>query len=363
MLQNDVIISYDGWERDFSQNKAGYVNAIANSLADPIGTVAELERNIAAFTGRQHAIACASATDALMFSLIANNIGPGDEVIVTNFSFISSSSCISMVGATPVFCDIDVDSYHLSYDSVKRMISSKTKALIYTHLFGNMSDTMRIQDLCAQRGIVFIEDSAQSLGSSLCGIKAGSIGKCSVISFNSNKVIAGLAGGGVLLTDDDSIDQLTRKLRIHGGSAANFEVLGKNSKIHPSNAAVINVRLHHISRWQLTRQIIADQYYSELKHLPIIFQQPVDGQEHNYHKFVIRVPTKDIRDRIRHNIHAQVHYERPLSHNTMYDNIQHRADECPNTTIVCETVVSLPIHPWLRDSEIETIIKNIKRSI
>ena len=137
-----------------------------------------------------------------MFSLKCLDIKPGDEVLTTNFSWISTASCISMVGATPVFCDIDKETYHISLDSIKRMYSDKVKAIVYPHLFGNMSDITEILKFCKEKNISFIEDAAQAIGSSLNGVKAGTLGELSTISFNANKTIGGIAGGGVVLTDN-----------------------------------------------------------------------------------------------------------------------------------------------------------------
>ena len=198
--------AYDAWDREYQENKQDYLEVFDRFMSQTnYENNEDFESSFAEHVGRKHCVSVASATDALHFTLLAHNIGLGDEVLVTDFSWISSSACASMVGAVPVFCDIDLDSYHISLDSVKRMYSDKVKAIIYPHLFGNMTDTTELQQFCKDKDILFIEDAAQSLGSSLHNIKAGTIGDCSVYSFNSNKVIAGINGGGVVLTDNEDI--------------------------------------------------------------------------------------------------------------------------------------------------------------
>ena len=145
------MISYDGWDREYAENKDAYIEIFDIFMKQLNYENAEdFEKQIAEYVGRKHVVSVACATDALGFSLMSHGIGPGAEVLVTDFSWISSSSCISMTGATPVFCDIDLDSYHISLDSIKRMVSPRTKAIIYTHLFGNMVDVTEIIEFCKE---------------------------------------------------------------------------------------------------------------------------------------------------------------------------------------------------------------------
>ena len=344
-----------GWDRDYLANKDEYLKLFDNVMQkENERNVEFLEKRIAKTIGRKFAVAVNSGTDALHFSLIINNIGPGDEVLVTNFSWISSASVVSMVGATPVFCDINILNYHMSLDSIKRMYSDKTKAIVYPHLFGNMSDTKEILDFCKEKNIAFIEDAAQSLGSSLNGVQAGSIGDISTLSFNANKVVAGIAGGGAILTDDKDKAELFRKLRRHG----NNEVLGYNSKMLLMNAEFINFRLKKIDEWQTKRQEIAKQYDNALKDY-VTIQPSIKGLNHNYHKYVIRLQNKEIRDKVKEKLGAKVHYDKPLSENPMYENISHRKDKTFISKIICDTILTLPIHPYMKQEEVNKVIDTI----
>lgn len=357
------MISYDGWDRDYLENRDKYLEIFDKFMSQlNYENVENFEQTFANYVGRNYAVSVANATDALHFALLSYGIGIGDEVLVTDFSWISSASCVSMTGATPVFCDVDLDSYHMNLESIKRMTTEKTKALVYVHLFGSMSDTVEIEVFCKERNIIFIEDSSQSLGSSLNDRKAGTIGDCSIYSFNSNKVIAGINGGGVFMTNDKEKADLVKKIRRHG-KGKDFELLGFNSRLYVLNAEIINFRLQNLEKNQEKRQEIAKIYNEEFKNLPVIFQKPVQGLNHNYHKYTLRFENKDIRKRVKDAINASIHYETPLSKNSMYTNLPHKSDICTNSKMISSTILSLPIHAWLTSSEINTIVKNVKQAI
>ncbi|MBG11271.1 MAG: hypothetical protein CMD92_08950 [Gammaproteobacteria bacterium] len=356
------MISYDGWDREYQENRSAYLDIFESFMKQTnYENNEKFEENFAMRVGREYCVSVASATDALHFILLAHNINADDEVLVTDFSWISSSAVVSMVGATPVFCDIDLDSYHMSLESIKRMYSNKVKAIIYPHLFGNMTDTTEIQQFCKDRGILFIEDAAQSLGSSLNGIKAGTIGDCSVYSFNSNKVIAGINGGGVVLTDDDKVAKRIKMIRRHGKDK-DFSMVGYNSRMYVLNAEIINQRLKFAERNQFHRQKIARRYNEAFAGLPIAVQQMSNGLNHNYHKYVVRFLDKDTRKRVKNDLNASIHYETPLSANSMYESLNSRRDACTQSKTASDTVLSLPIHAYLKEEEIEEIIKIVKES-
>ena len=353
------MITYDGWDREYQENKAAYLDIFESFMSQMnYENNEDWERKFAQRIGRKHCISVGSATDALHFALRAHNIGPGDEVLVTDFSWISSASCVDMVGATPVFCDIDLDTYQMSLDSVQRMYSDRVKAIVYVHLFGAMTDTSALQAFCKEHNILFIEDAAQALGSSLDGVHAGTIGDCSVFSFNTNKVIAGINGGGVVLTDDDDIAKRVKMIRRHGKDKT-FDTLGYNSRMYVLNARIIEQRMKSMWENQTRRQDIARQYDSAFKKLPIKTQKVSNGLNHNYHKYVIRFPAKDMRKRVKNALNASIHYETPLSANGMYDFVNYRSDNCVASKEASNTVLSLPIHAWLKDEEVESIIHKV----
>ena len=352
--------AYDAWDREYQENKDAYLKIFDDFMSQMnYENNEEWERSFAERMDRKHCVSVASATDALHFALLAHGIGPGDEVLVTDFSWISSASCVDMVGATPVFCDIDLDTYQMSLDSVQRMYSDRVKAIVYVHLFGAMEDTTALQEFCKERNILFIEDAAQALGSSLNGVQAGTIGDCSVFSFNSNKVISGINGGGVVLTDNDDIAKRLKMIRRHGKDKT-FDLLGYNSRMYVLNARIIEQRMKSMEDNQSKRQAIAQQYNEAFADLPIATPKVTNGLNNNYHKYVIRFKDKDTRKRVKNALNASIHYETPLSANGMYKDATVRSDVCTASKTAANTVISLPIHPWLTEDEVLSIINTIR---
>ena len=344
-----------GWDREYLANKEEYLKLFDSAMQkEQEQNVEFLEKSLTKITGRKYAVACSSGTDALHFALISLGIDSRYDVLTTQFSWIATASCISMVGARPVFCEPNILTYHMDLDSIKRMWTPRVKAIVYPHLFGSMSDTKEILDFCKEKEIAFIEDAAQSLGASLNDVKAGSIGDVSCLSFNANKVVAGIAGGGAILTDDKDKAELFRKLRRHG----NNEVLGYNSKMLLLNAEFINFRLKKMEEWQSKRQEIAKQYDEELGSY-VTIQPTTNGLNHNYHKYVIRLQNKKVRDMVKDKLGAKVHYDKPLSESPMYQNIKHMKDKQYVSKIVCDTILTLPIHPYMKQKEIDEVINTI----
>jgi len=344
-----------GWDREYLANKEAYLKIFDSAMQqEQEQNVEFLEKSLAKITGRKYAVACNSGTDALHFALISLGVNSGYDVLTTQFSWIATASCISMVGARPVFCEPNILTYHMDLDSIKKMWTPRVKAIVYPHLFGSMSETKEILDFCKEKNIAFIEDAAQSLGASLNDVKAGSIGDVSCLSFNANKVVAGIAGGGAVLTDDKDKAELFKKLRRHG----NNEVLGRNSKMLMLNACFINFRLKKMNEWISKRQEIAKQYDEQLKDY-VTIQPSTNGLNHNYHKYVIRLQNKKVRDKVKDMLNAKVHYDKPLSESPMYKNINHRKDKQFISKIICDTILTLPIHPYMKQEEIDEVINKI----
>ena len=297
----------------------------------------KIGQHVQNLTNRNFAIPVSNGTEALYLSLLVNGIGDGDEVIVPNFSWISSASCISMVGATPVFCDIDRETYHLCMDSVRRMVTSKTKAIIFVHLFGSMYDAKELKQFCENHGILIVEDSCQAFGCTLDGVPAGSIGDISTFSFNTNKVISGLTGGGMVLTDDEEVANKLNKL-CHHGYGEDFEYLGRNSRMSNVDAEHILKQMDsYCDQWVLRKEATEKYKFNRPT------QKRPDGLISNYFRHTIRFDNKADRDRIKDIFGLKVHYDKPMSENSMYQSIKHRKDFCINAQLVSDTIVTLPI--------------------
>ena len=341
-----------GWDKEYELYSDEYLKLFDKVMKqeNQEGNIEFLEDSLSDMFGR-NVVVCNSGTDALFFSLLKIGVGKGDEVLTTNFSWISTASCISMAGATPVFCDINMPDYHMSLDSIKRMYSDKVKAIIYPHLFGNMSDTSKIKQFCQEKNIHFIEDACQSLGSSYNNVKAGTIGDISTFSFNANKVVSGIAGGGAILTNGDT--EIFKRLRKHG----EHKQLGYNSKMLLFNAEFINFRLKKLGDYIKRRQERAKYYDEKLKEYVTIQMTP-DNLNHNYHKYVVRFQNREVRDRVKAKI-GQIHYDKPISDNIMYQDIEHRKDDDFITRIVCDSILTLPLHPFMKKEEQDKVINTI----
>ena len=349
-----------GWDRDFKENKVDYLQLFEKSMQkEQEANVEFLEDKLKLLTGRKYVVACSNGTDALHFALRSLGIRKGDEVLVPQFSWISTASCVSMVGATPVFCEIEMLSYHMSLDSIKRMYSDKVKAIVYPHLFGNISDMTELQNFCEEKNIALIEDACQSFGANRNGQQAGTFGDIATLSFNANKPVAGISGGGAILLDGKEQADFLRKVRRHG----NGDVLGYNSKMLAINAEFISHRMDKMHEWQDRRFRIAKRYTNNLKNLPVTIPHVDEVVNHCYHKYVIRLENKETRDLLKKRLNANVHYPLPISENPLYKTHIHRKDNCLNSQLICDTILTLPIHPYLTDNEVDNTCNIIMSTI
>ena len=346
-----------GWEREYLKNKKIYDAIFSDVMCQKkqdLNSFVWFEneiRNI--IPQRKHIVPTASGTDALVIALRALDIGPGDEVLVTAFSWISSASAVLLVGATPVFCEICPKTYHMDFNSIKKMTTEKTKAIIFPYLFGNMSVVSQITEFCDSLGIHFIEDACQSIGSKVFGEPAGSHGIISTLSFNSNKNISGVTGGGALLTNDEKVESRARKMIQHGEN----EMLGYNSKMYLLNAEIIIYRLSFLEIWQACRQRLAkrlDSFFLSLGYciqsMPIV--------EHNYHKYVVQFPDNRTREKWRKELKAPVHYDTCLNHLPMFRNC--RSDATPIAEHLSNTILTIPMNHMTTSEEIDTLIEKME---
>ena len=324
--------------------------------------VSDFEEVIASISCRKHAIAVGSCTDALFFSLRALGVGAGDEVLVTDFSFIASCSSILRSGAVPVFVDIGKN-YNLDLKDAEEKITRNTRAMVGVHLFGQMNDVDKLEAFCEQFGIFLIEDSAQAFGASFAGRKAGSMGDVSCFSFDPTKVIAAPGSGGIVTTDDEQVANSVRALRYHGKVGAHHEHLGYNSQMSSITAAMLMVKVNHELAWRRGRQNVARSYLENLENCERLpFED--ENSEHIYHKFVLEVDAIK-RDEIKNGlessgIQVRIHYDRPMQRHPMVANLP---SHCPATEEICKRVLSLPIHPFLKEDEVSYIIEKFNQLV
>ncbi|MBE9223436.1 DegT/DnrJ/EryC1/StrS family aminotransferase [Cyanobacterium stanieri LEGE 03274] len=337
--------------------------------------VQKLEQEIANFLGVNHAIGVNSGTDALIIALRALNIGVGDEVITSPFSFYATAESISLVGAKPIFAYIEEDSFNINPESIKEKITPHTKAIMPVHLYGQPAKMAQIRDIAQEYGLKIIEDCAQAFGAIYhgdclgCGQQCkesqrhdiegkyvGSIGDVGAFSFYPTKNLGAYGDGGMITTNDDSIAELAKMLRVHGAKK-NYhnEMLGYNSRLDSIQATILRVKLKYIRKWNQTRQDIARQYNQLLGNNDAIIV-PQFSKGHVFHQYTIRV-TNGRRDDLKEylankGIGSMIYYPIPQDQLPVYEN---QYTPHPLTTQLASEVLSLPIYPELPREDIETV--------
>lgn len=318
-----------------------------------------LEKEISAYCGTKEAVAVANGTDALVLTLKAYNIGPGDEVITTPFTFFASAETVALVGATPVFVDIDPVTLNMDLNQLEDKITSRTKAIIPVHIFGQMLDVERVMEIAARHDLVVIEDAAQAIGAEYRGRKAGSIGNAGTFSFFPTKNLGAYGDAGMIVTNDEHLAGQLRMLRFHGCSIKYYhEEVGYNSRLDEMQAAILRVKLQHLDRWNQGRREKA-AYFDQ--HLPQVLTLP--GQDPNaipiYHLYVIRTDDrKAMMDRLAEGgVASAIYYPVPLHLQKAFQNLGYKVGDFPVAEKACEQALAIPCYPELSLEQQEWIIK------
>jgi dTDP-4-amino-4,6-dideoxygalactose transaminase len=331
--------------------------------------VENFERQFAQYIGAEEAIGCNSGTDALFLALRALNIGAGDEVITSSFTFFATAETISAVGATPVFVDIEPESFNLDLALVEAAITERTKAIIPVHLFGQPVDMTRLMAIAAARQLWVIEDCAQSAGATWAGAKTGSIGHIGCFSFYPTKNLGACGDAGAITTQDAAIATKLRRLRDHGQKQRYlYEEIGVNSRLDAIQAMILQIKLRHLDTWNASRRQIAGRYQNWLAPIPglITPQAPVGG-ESVWNQYTIRVAsqTGSGRDQIRQSLQQQgvgtaLYYPLPLHAQPVYAHLGYRPGQLPVTDRVAQEVISLPMFPELSLEQQQQVVYALK---
>lgn len=325
--------------------------------------VAELEQQLAAYVGMKHCISCANGTDALRLSLMAMGIGQGDAVFVPDFTFFATAETVAMVGATPIFVDVDRETYNIDphlvykqYETVKRNTSLRPAAVIAVDLFGLPADYDAIVDFCRQKSLPLIEDGAQGFGGSIRGKRACSFGDISTTSFFPAKPLGCYGDGGALFTNDDRYADLLRSLRVHGKGTDKYDNvrLGLNSRLDTLQAAILQVKLRHFDDELKAVNRVAAKYNSLLSGKVIIPEIP-SGIVSSWAQYTIQTPNRDdLQARLKAaGVPAMVYYPHTMSRQTAFAHLNQAP--CPVADELSRIVLSLPMHPYMTDEEIETV--------
>jgi dTDP-4-amino-4,6-dideoxygalactose transaminase/carbonic anhydrase/acetyltransferase-like protein (isoleucine patch superfamily) len=325
--------------------------------------VKEFEKEFATFCGVGHCVGVSSGTDALALALRACGVGHGDEVITTPHTFIATAEAILMVGARPVFADIDERTYNLDPQKVKDRITSKTRAIIPVHLYGRPAPMDEIIRLAAARGIRVIGDAAQAHGAELGGRKVAQWGDVSCFSFFPGKNLGAYGDAGAVATDDAEIAKQVALVRDHGRTEKyKHQIIGGNHRLDTLQAAVLLVKLKYLAKWNDARVRVAAAYRDGLKGLPLRLPQEDEDGRHVYHQFVLRLQG---RDRLREHLDAKgvatgIHYPIPLHLQPALENLGYRKGDFPVTERAADEVLSLPMYPELTDKQVARVVEAVR---
>lgn len=326
--------------------------------------VKQLEQELATKLGAKHAVGCASGTDALILSLMAAEIGPGDEVITTPFSFIATAGSIAHVGAKPVFVDVDPRTFNIDPSLIESAITPKTRAIVPVHLFGLPADMNPILRIARQHGLVVIEDAAQAIGAKYDDKCVGTSGDFGCFSFFPSKNLGGAGDGGLITTENDNMAERLRMLRVHGGKTKyHHDILGINSRLDALQAAILRVKLGHLDSWTLGRQSRAERYRQAFSNLPGIITPEVPGPafHHVYNQFTIRSAARDALKNFlgEQGIPSEIYYPQCLHLQTAFAYLGYKPGILPVAEKASAEVLSLPVYPELTDAQQDRIIRAI----
>ena len=325
--------------------------------------VVSIEEQIAEMVGASDGIGVGNCSDALHLCVQACGIGPGDEVITTPFTFFATAGAVARHGATPVFVDIDLETYNISPEAIKDAITPRTKAIIVVHLYGNPVDMQPIMDMAKERGIAVIEDAAQAIGSEYNGEMIGSVGDLGCFSFFPTKNLGCFGDGGMIVTKSKELASKLRILRLHGSSPKYYHAeLGYNSRLDTLQAAILEVKLKYLQEWIGRRREIASLYSELLQGLPIVLPKGTDGGKHVYHQYTIRTSYRnELQAYLKeHGIGTGVYYPLALHLQKVFADLGYKEGYLPNSELATREVLSLPMFPELEDEEVEYVCDKIK---
>ncbi len=326
--------------------------------------VSAFESEAKEYLGTDFAIGCASGTDALHLALLANGVGPGDEVITTAFTFIATAEAIAYVGATPVFVDICPDTFNIDLDLVEQAITSATKAILPVHLFGQPVDMIRLQALCEDRGLLLIEDCAQSFGSKVKGKMTGSYGDCGCYSFFPSKNLGCYGDGGMITTNSEQVAERLNMLRNHGSKERyHHDIIGFNSRLDEIQAVVLRAKLNHIDNYNHKRYKVAQQYNLLLAKTKVITPHEDKVGNHVFHQYTTLMPNREkvMQHLQQQGISCAVYYPIPLHQQKVFGGTY--TPSLPVTEDIASRCLSLPIYPELESQQIERIVNAVLEAL
>jgi dTDP-4-amino-4,6-dideoxygalactose transaminase len=326
-----------------------------------------LERDIEVYLGVQHAIGMSSGTDAVLAALMAIGIGPGDEVVTSTYSFFATAGCVARLGARPVLVDIDPETFNINADAAVAAITSRTRAIIPVHLFGQSADLMPIINAGVRHGVAIIEDAAQAIGARYHDHSVGGLGAIGCFSFFPSKNLGAFGDAGIVTTNDAALGRKLRLLRNHGMDPKYYHhLVGGNFRLDALQAAVLRVKLPHLDAWTTGRQRNAGRYRALFADAGLTgtVRLPGEARErtHIYNQFVIRVPD---RDRLKSRLDAagigtEIYYPIPFHLQKCFASLGYARGAFPEAEAAANDSLALPIYPELTEAQQATVVDTIK---
>lgn len=357
--------------------------------------VVEFEKEFAEYIGVKHAISVGNGTDALVIALKAMGIGEGDEVITTPFTFFATAESISAVGATPVFVDVDKNTFNIDVTKIEEKITSKTKAIMPVHIFGQSADMDEINKIAKKHNLLVIEDACQAIGGKYKGRNIGSLGDVACFSFFPTKNLGCAGDGGMIVTDNDDLAVIIRALRTHGSGengqkafnllngveedimqaeSGNDTVynplkyynylIGYNSRLDAIQAALLRVKLKEIDNWNSKRREIVDIYNNEFKELDLVTPVCDDKNEHVYHMYILQSENRnEVLEKLKERgVATGVYYPVPLHLQKVYKNLGYKEGDMPVSEYLSHRTFAIPVYPELTEEQIKYIVESIKNN-
>ena len=332
--------------------------------------VQAFEREVATYLGCTHAVGVSSGTDALLAALMALDVGPGDEVVTTPFTFFATAGAVHRLGARPVFVDVDPTTLCIDPTAAADAVGDHTRALIPVHLFGCSAEMGPLLELSRQRDVAIVEDAAQSIGADFDGRMTGTLGAYGCFSFFPSKNLGGIGDGGLVTTNDDDRAELLLRLRAHGSKPKYFHhIVGGNFRLDAINAAVLRVKLRHLEAWNRARRRVAARYQELMEDAALVspdgpvFSLPhPDGQgRHVFHQYVMRVARRDgLRDALAaQGITTAVYYPIPLHLQPCFADLGYSEGDLPVAERATREVLALPMYPELTDDQQRRVVNAI----
>jgi dTDP-4-amino-4,6-dideoxygalactose transaminase len=324
--------------------------------------VKKFEDEMVAYTGAKHAVGVSNGTNALILSLKAMGIGNGDEVITTPFTFIATAEVIALIGAKPIFCDIDPKTFNIDAGKIKKHVSARTRAIMPVHLYGQTADMDAINRIAKDYNLKVIEDMAQAIGAKYRGKQAGVFGDTACISFYVTKNLSALGDAGMILTNSEAMDKKIRGYRVHGAvKKYHHDFLGYNDRLDAIQAAFLRIKLKHLDVWNRRRQEIAAEYdegLNDVVTVPFVHSDNVPV----YHQYTIRTKKRDQLEKFLNGkgVGTAIHYPTPLHLQPAFRYLGYREGDFPESENAADEVLCLPIQQDLTDEEVIYVIKCVR---